>query len=251
MAICNDQIGHYNMRNKKNISLAQERVQVWIGNLNTDKSQTKEYSKFLSQDEIGRAERFKFSVDRDRFIKGRYLLRKISSDYLDVAPENIKFDYNAFGKPSLHDFPELYFNLSHSRNIIIFVFTVLSEIGVDIEYIQNDLDHLDIGKTVFSKSELHQLREESDFLKPGKFYEYWTRKEAFIKATGFGLSLPIDLKLVSVIRDEVEFDHKVKPTGIARDPQWIIQSFTPQEKYKAAIVLRSLPMKITYSTLDE
>ncbi|MGB5237429.1 MAG: 4'-phosphopantetheinyl transferase superfamily protein, partial [Flavobacteriaceae bacterium] len=109
-------------------------------------------------------------------------------------------------------------------------------------------NHLDIGKTVFSQQELRKFTEEADILKAAKFYEYWTRKEAFIKATGHGLSMPIDLKHISVITDTVQFDRKAQGTTLTDSPQWIIYSFTPQANYKAAIVFRKRPMEIIYRT---
>ena len=133
----------------------------------------------LSPDERERAARFKFERDRHHFIARRRLLRKILGDHLNVSPEKLVFNYEAKGKPKL---PGLHFNASHSNGMVLIAISPQVPIGVDIEFIRPMEDMAQITKSFFSPPERAQVKNEKDF------FRFWSRKEAFLKATGEGLS---------------------------------------------------------------
>lgn len=146
----------------------------------------------LSSDEQARAARFRYERDRRRFIVGRGRLRAILGAYLGVAARRIGFGYNAFGKPRLAGAGEpcLHFNLSHSGGVAVLAVSDHYQLGIDIEQIKPLRE--DIAGHFFSSAECAALGEYRGAAYLPAFYRCWTRKEAFVKAHGAGLSLPLD-----------------------------------------------------------
>jgi 4'-phosphopantetheinyl transferase len=133
----------------------------------------------LSPDEQARAERFRFAQDRQRYTACRSALRLLLGEELGIAPEGVVFTYGPQGKPQCSD---IAFNVSHSNNLAVIA---LGAEGVDIEKLRTDFDPHELGRRVFTDSELRQLRTHDDF------FAIWTRKEAVIKAEGGGFSSPL------------------------------------------------------------
>jgi 4'-phosphopantetheinyl transferase len=144
----------------------------------------------LSPDERERSARFRFARDRQRFIAARGALRALLGRYLGTRPGEIRFAYNAFGKPALT--PEfggqLQFNLSHSGDLALIASTTDAEVGVDLECIRPDADYGEIARSVFSAAEVEQLNSVPSHLYSLAFLSCWTRKEASLKARGEGLA---------------------------------------------------------------
>ncbi len=147
----------------------------------------------LSADERQRAERFVFDVHRRRFIAARGLLREQIGALLGAAPGSLRFQYGAAGKPSLA-WPQtaLRFNLSHSDDHAVLAFSKDFELGVDIEKARNDIDHRAISARFFSPAEIEALERAPVERRSRAFFEIWTRKEAFVKARGGGLTIALD-----------------------------------------------------------
>lgn len=156
----------------------------------------------LSSDEQLRAGRFLRPIDRDNFIHTRGMLRTILAQYLSITAAKINFVYSAYGKPALvkkQNHRRLRFNLSHSHEIALLAVTRECEIGIDIEFIRKDFATLEIAEDYFSESELAMLRSLPERLRTRAFFNCWTRKEAYIKAIGEGLSYPLNKFAVSLI----------------------------------------------------
>lgn len=147
----------------------------------------------LSADERQRAERFVFDVHRRRFIAARGLLRERIGALLGAAPGALRFEYGAAGKPCLA-WPKttLRFNLSHSGDRAVLAFSGDFELGVDIERARDDIDHTAISERFFSPAECLALEREPVERRSRAFFEIWTRKEAFVKARGGGLTIALD-----------------------------------------------------------
>ena len=143
----------------------------------------------LSQDERDRSARFRFARDRQRFIAARGALRALLGRYLGTRSGDIRFTYNAFGKPDLS--PEfggrLRFNLSHSGDLALIAVTTDAAVGVDLEYVRAHPDYPEIARSVFSATEVEELNRLPSHLYPRAFFTCWTRKEAYVKARGEGL----------------------------------------------------------------
>ena len=236
---------------EKTIPSLQSHIPIWLGSLLVEDGLLGLYHSILSPDERERAKLFKFPKDRNRYIKGRYLLRQISALYLDESPQSIRFGYNEYGKPFFKDYPAYFFNLSHSNELFALVLTNNDEIGIDIEFIQNDMDFLDVGNTVFSTTELLELSRQPEEQIARKFYEFWTRKESLIKAFGYGFSMPVDIKDISVNEDQVKFYSQAQMKKIGADQDWKIQSFEPKPGFMGAITYRVSLKSISFQEYSE
>jgi 4'-phosphopantetheinyl transferase len=182
--------------------LTPNEAQVWKANLNISPVQQSEFWDILSPDEQKRANRFHFLKDKIHFIAGRAFLRKLLARYLDKSPQSISFQYGAKGKPTLPPGHSLQFNLSHSNGIALFGFVDTLNIGIDIEFINKDIEAKSLASSFFSANEANTLLSLPENQIPQAFFNCWTRKEAFIKAEGSGLSLPLDQFEVSLIPNQ-------------------------------------------------
>jgi len=156
----------------------------------------------LSPDERARAERFRFDIHRDRFIVARALLREILGALLGVAARRLAFDYSARGKPSLarpFAAEDLRFNLSHADGLALYAIARGREVGVDVERVRPLPDAEHIAARFFSPREQAALRSLPAVERAAGFFACWTRKEAFLKATGDGLARRLDAFDVSVV----------------------------------------------------
>ncbi len=187
----------------------------------------------LSHDELEAANRFHFDRLRDFYIFCRGTLRRILSSYLDLPAREIKFLYGPRGKPYLNlTGPSLEFNASHSGSLFACAISNVGPIGFDIEEIRPLSDALSIGKNFFSPAECQRLTAIPEPERIHAFFQCWTRKEAVIKATGEGVSRPLD-------SFEVAFGPHVAPNLLRIDtdtsPGWQMHSFNPAPGYVGAL----------------
>jgi 4'-phosphopantetheinyl transferase len=205
-----------------------------------------ELSQTLSASELERARRFHFESDQARFIAARGALRLLLAAELHVAAELLEFTYGAYGKPDLappFDRSGLRFNLAHSENLALIALCRNREIGVDVEAVRALSDELQLVKSCFSAHEQREYQQLDPSRRTAGFFNGWTRKEAFIKALGKGLSQPLQSFDITLAPDE--------PAKILRyedrpgaDCGWHIDAFTPAPGYAAAVVLQELPFKV-------
>ena len=184
-----------------NIALSDDSISIWRVGLEWPESEIEVAAEILSSDEQKRAKRFHRISDRKHFVVARAALRLILTRYLNVDPRQISFDYNAFGKPRLMDgahYPDLRFSLAHSSGVALYAFAIGREIGVDLELIEPDFATMNLARSVFAPEEVTALSALSNENFVGGFYRCWTRKEAYVKANGLGLSLPLGSFVVSV-----------------------------------------------------
>jgi 4'-phosphopantetheinyl transferase len=160
--------------------------------LAVDEAERERCQAVLSADEHARAGRFRIAADRDRFVVARACLRYVLSSYGAGRPERIRFHYGWKGKPVLTADRDLHFNLSHSKDLAIVALARGAEVGIDVERIRDVPSARAIARRFFSPAESAVLTRlpSSDFKEA--FWRCWTRKEAYVKACGDGLSLPLD-----------------------------------------------------------
>ncbi|MBZ5536431.1 MAG: 4'-phosphopantetheinyl transferase superfamily protein [Acidobacteriia bacterium] len=193
----------------------------------------------LSSDEQERAARFHFEVDRRRFIVGRGLLRTILGQYLEVQPTALRFQYEPQGRPSLAA-PErkekLSFNLSDSGDLAVYALALNRRIGIDLERLRAVPDMLEIAKRFFASEEFDELCSLPGGLQREGFFRCWTRKEAYLKAIGEGLGVPLDQFVVSLASKEV-----ARVVSILGDPEeasrWTLTELAPGADYVAALAV--------------
>ena len=225
-----------------------DEVHVWRAFLDVAPERVAALHHTLATDERERAERFRFPIDRARFIVARGVLRAIIARYLDREPGAITFQYNAFGKPSLPDASNrerIRFNLSHADGIALYALTRHREVGIDIEHVRADMAHERIAERFFSAREVATLRALDPALQPEAFFACWTRKEAYKKARGEGISVGLDQFDVSLAPNE--------PAAILMSreadeiaPRWFLHHLTPDPGYIGAVAVRGNPGRLTY-----
>lgn len=195
----------------------------------------------LEEDERARAERFRFPRDRRRYIVAHGALRLILSRYCGRPPQAIRFQHNPYGKPLLapdlqNDSGLLHFNLSHSDELALIGLTLGGQIGVDIERVRPELADGRLAERFFSPREVATLRSLPAGEQPQAFFRCWTCKEAFVKARGLGLSLPLDRFDVSVVPDAPAALLSVAGAP-AEATRWSLRTLTPAPGYIAAIAV--------------
>lgn len=223
----------------KVLTLGSDEVHVWRASLDLPASRVRGLQQTLAADERARAERFYFQKDREHFIVARGVLRDILGRYLDMQPGQLRFCYSPNGKPALaREFggDALRFNLSHSHGLALYAVNSGREIGVDIERIRHDLAKEQIAERFFSPHEVSVLHALPANMQKEAFFTCWTRKEAYIKATGKGLTFPLDIFDVSLVPGEPAalLSTKWDPQEASR---WSLQELNPGPGYVAAIAV--------------
>lgn len=214
-------------------------MHLWCASLDEGPERAERVLSMLSEDERQRAGRFRLREDRRHFIVARGLLRVILGRYLAAEPPDIRFHYNGYGKPALTRGPGhsgLRFNVSHSNGLAVYAFAQDRDVGVDVEYIRADVPIDEIAEKFFSLSENADLRAMPDVVRHEAFFCCWTRKEAYIKARGTGLSLPLDGFDVSIGPGDrnVRLRHHAEPEESAR---WFLYSAAPAPGYTGALAV--------------
>lgn len=224
--------------------LCQDEVHLWCVSLDSSTSLIKSLKPILSIEEQNQAQRFQFDKDQKRFIITRATLRIILSRYLDQSPSSLHFDYGLYGKPILSN-DSLKFNLSHSHQLALYAVTSNRELGIDLELLQTNFPYQDIVNYCFSNQEKAKFEQLPDHLRHQAFFNAWTRKEAYLKAIGKGLSLPLDQVEVSLLPTEPAALLRVSwnPNEIFR---WSLHQLIPVSGYVATLAFPSQPTQIQY-----
>jgi 4'-phosphopantetheinyl transferase len=219
------------------LTLRRDEVHVWRAELALDPADFIKLQETLAPDERERAARFRFLKDRQRFIAARGVLREVLARYLNQDPARLEFCYGPSGKPTLAagmGAGELRFNLSHSHGLALYAITRRREIGVDLEYVRPQLAEEQIAERFFSRHEVEALRALPASIQPEAFFHCWTRKEAYIKARGEGLAVPLDSFDVSLAPGEPPALLSVRsdPREAAR---WSLETLSPGSGYVGAV----------------
>lgn len=226
-------MGNINYLNKA-IELSENKIQVFLFNL--DDYDVQQFHHFLSADERERSAKLKVEVKKKQFMLSRSLLRKILSNITEKNHNEIKFYYGNHNKPYIkekHNNKMIEFNISHSDQYILIGLSLHNKVGVDIEKVNKEIDFESLSKRFFSKKEKEYIKGIDPENKPDAFFTIWTRKEAFIKATGKGIAYGLDT--FSVITDEQlksRIELEEKKSG---DDDWFCFDLMSIENYKTAI----------------
>jgi 4'-phosphopantetheinyl transferase len=214
-----------------------DEVHIWRAALDVLPSHVENLRTILSNDERERAARFHFERDRSRFIVGRAFLRILIGRYLQKMPSEIQLSYGANGKPFVAGQEEarFSFNLSHSGCLALYAVTRGREIGVDLERISALMNMEAIAERFFSAQEVAALKELSPDRRQKAFFTCWTRKEAYVKARGEGLSIPLDAFSVSLRPEDLP---SLKVQGDPKESsRWSLLAIDPDPDYVGAVAV--------------
>lgn len=226
-----------NFRIEAPLALDINEVHLWRLNLQATAYSADQWLAILSADEKSRAARYHRDIDRKYFITARAVLRQLLGSYLKKDPETLIFSYSEKEKPSVGGAESdsgIEFNLSHSGDLALLAFARSREIGVDVEQIRRDFDTAKIAARFFSEAEQKQLAALPDNQRSDAFFLCWTRKEAYIKATGKGLSLPLHQFDVSLAPKEQNALLATRPDPLER-AKWTMRDINVPAEYAAAI----------------
>jgi 4'-phosphopantetheinyl transferase len=205
------------------------------------------YYQLLSAAERSRADSFRFPVHRTNFIVSHGLLRQILAKYLELAPEEFVFEYGPYGKPYIPG-ASIHFNMSHSADLAIYAVSLEPRVGVDVELVRPIDDHLALAACCFSKDEQRQLAEAAPATSLEAFYNCWTRKEAFVKAIGSGLTTRLDSFHVSLLPA-----HAPQVISIDGDrtkaAEWSLFDLHPAPGYVAAISIWGQGLRLRFEVI--
>jgi 4'-phosphopantetheinyl transferase len=221
------------------VTLSGNELHVWCARLDPPSDTIHALHATLNAEERERADRFHYPGGREYYIVGRGVLRDILGHYLKTEPARITFTYSSHGKPFLDesavDLP-IRFNLAHSGLLVVYAFVLGRDVGIDIEKNRPDFAGQRIADRFFSPREAYTLRTLPKEQREEGFLNCWTRKEAYIKARGEGLSFPLDA-----------FDVSLKPGEPAAlvatqgDPEeaarWSLYALETEPDYAAAVAV--------------
>ena len=225
------------------MNIAEKEIHVWIlSDENFDDRAVERLSlTALRPEEIRRSGRFLFEKHRKQFILTRWLLRLILSEYCaEIRPLDWEFDTNAYGKPHIQNriSVNLEFNLSHTDGQIVLALAIDDEIGVDVEFVGRPNFSLDIAQNYFSPVEVTELYKIEPSMRISRFFDLWTLKEAYIKACGQGLSIPLDHFAYSFLGSRLEISFNQERND---DPSlWNIWLWELSKKHVMSVALKTL-----------
>lgn len=211
-------------------------VHVWRIALDQPDDSLDRFRRTLEPDELNRASRFHFEKHRRHFIVARGFLRSVVARYLEMRPESLRFSYGAYGKPELTSEHVLRFNLSHSHEVALLAVARDAELGVDVEHIREDFASEEIARRFFSRAEVEVFNALPKEEQVAAFFRCWTRKEAYIKAIGKGLSQALDAFDVTLAPDVQPALLRAEDDDASR---WLLTDINAGAGYAAALAIEA------------
>ncbi len=235
-------------------SLSKNDVRVWTADLSRFTYHLSSFRSLLSPEEHARAARLTFERDKRRFVLSHGLVRTLLSHYLGLDPSCISFRYSEHGKPAVQGnadkSPDVRFNISHSVDCLVCAVSLGQEVGVDVETVRSDLDHLQLAQRFFSTREFEDIVGCPANKQRERFFQYWTCKEAYLKARGLGLSS-------GLAQIEIQFDRTGRTVNLLTEPmpihdlRWKIQSFHVSAGIAAAVAAAGESWKMVVATVPD
>ncbi|MFH1726104.1 MAG: 4'-phosphopantetheinyl transferase superfamily protein [Elusimicrobiota bacterium] len=230
----------------RRLRLKPREVHVWRAPLDVDDGTVARLRETLAPDERSRASRLRREVGAKRFLVARAVLRAILARYAGSSPESLAFRYTRNGKPELASHGRrapIAFSVAHSGDRALFAVTAGPAIGVDIERVRRKLDFEEIVRRHFSTAEIKTLRGLPDDRRREAFFVYWTRKEAVLKATGEGLTYPLDRVEVPWLpgKPPASIRSGIHPPGA---PRWTIVDLRPYAGFVGALAFPGRRMEL-------
>ncbi len=224
------------------------KVHVWHASLEQPAEVVLKLESVLSEEERQRADSFRSKENRQSFIVSRGILRNLLYRYTDIQPDQIQFNYTIHGKPFLagpESAPDISFNLSHAGLLVLYAFSWGRQVGIDVECI-HPMEEMDqVAEINFSPREYNKFLRTREKERLTAFYNCWTRKEAFIKAVGSGMSFP--LREVEVSFEPDVPAQLVTVYGSRQEAEgWTLHDIKTWDGYSAALVVEGEDHSISH-----
>ena len=225
-------------------------VHVWTLDSGASQAMAARFLPVLAPDEKERAARFRFDRLRQSFVVPRGVLRCLLARYVDLPPAGIRFEYGAKGKPALASAARIEFNATHSGGLAMFAFAMGCRVGIDVELMRPMAGAQDIAGRFFCPEEAAEIGSLPPAERERAFFRCWTRKEAYIKAIGDGLSASLD-----GFRVTLHPDQPARLLHIAHDVDagraWTLDDLGPPSGYLAALAYRDRPRPVSTFAIDD
>ena len=206
------------------VHLGLDDVHVWQASLHVPGAAWQSLWCLLGADEQLRAGRFRADRDRRRFVAAHGIVRMVLSRYCEVAPAELRFEYGSCGKPGLVE-AGIHFNISHADELLLCAVARQRQVGVDVERVRPGFACEQVARQIFSAREREIWEALSETDRPAAFFRAWVRKEAYVKATGMGLSFPVRDCEALLTPDQCS------------DGNWEWQMLNPAPGYVGALVI--------------
>jgi 4'-phosphopantetheinyl transferase len=234
--------------------LHKDEIHIWlVNNTQIPKEQYADFLHILSEEEIERANRFVHEKHRNNYIIAHKALRILLANYSKQTAKELVFNKNKYGKLSLSkkiNIHNIQFNMAHSHNLTVFAFTHDQSIGIDIEFMRNNVQIESISQRYFSLQENKNLSMLNTKEKSQAFFNIWARKEAFIKAIGLGLSYPlskfeVDTRIISKNEAVAQIALSINDDYYEQQ-EWHLYSLQLEENYASALAIKGKEKKIMF-----
>ena len=230
------------------LSLSEKHIDIWRTSLDLPQRQIDEYKSLLAPDEIERADRFKVKRKYREYLISRGLLRRVLGHALRIDPAGLEFEYSEHDKPFLdliHKGRPVTFNVSHTHEQTLIAVTLEHALGIDIEHVRHDVQFRQLARRFFSAQEARELETYTEAGIPRAFFACWTRKEAFVKALGDGISFGLNEFSVAVdpFADDVALTTHWDPEEAGN---WSLTNIRTDPDYIAALAVAGQGFKIRY-----
>ena len=227
-------------------------VHVWTARVDACPYPLADLLGVLDAEERRRAWAFKADADRRRHVVAHVFLRAVLGRHLGQPSSSITFRSGHHGKPALHgegEGPDVRFNLAHSADLVVCAVARAREVGIDVEWTRRVIEVEQVARRFFAREEIEALATLKEECRQRAFYACWTRKEAYVKARGAGLSMPLDSFHVSIDPDERDCSLTIHddPVGTA---QWALTSISVGPDYAGALAAESSGEAIALSHIQ-
>jgi len=233
----------------QNLLLPANAVHVWCADLDLSEIRLQHLRQTVSVDENNRADRFYFDRHRKRFIAAHGILREILGRYLEVKPEWLEYSYGSRGKPAIAGMDsDINFNLSHKNNFALCAVTRNRLIGIDIEFLRPVREVESLAENNFCPQEFEVIRSLPSGKKEEAFFNAWTRKEAYLKATGEGLA-GLGSVEVSLVPGEPAAVLRIEG-AVQTARRWSMRHLLPAQGYVAALAVEGRDWNLSCFKVD-
>ncbi len=222
---------------------------VWLAKLDLQDSVMKPLSALLDSEEQQRAARFLVPSARKQFVISRAFLRIVLGKYLGSDPRAMRFRLTSHGKPELDGDRGIHFNLSHTESLAAIGMTRVGPIGIDVESTRRNVEALQLADRFFSKKEAEWVRSQPEPMRIPSFLACWTAKEAYVKAHGGGLSIPLDG--FAIIPDFEKLQLRLEVFGKpAESERWTMWRLELPEEFRGALAVEGKISRVRTGGLE-